>query len=669
LPRAPHTTCDTDLAYAKQQITEIEYPDVTAPCGTSTLDTAPPWTLGGPQPPEFRNLPLEEAVHIALSNSPVMRDVGGLVLRSPQAAVTAINPAIVETDPRFGVEAALSAFDASFAASAFFEKNDRPFNNQIAGLGTQFLQQDLNTYNLELRKRTAAGTSLALRNRNIYDFNNSPFNNIPNLPWTMTLEGEIRQPLLQGAGVDFNRIAGPNSTPGFYNGVMIARINTDVSLADFEAAVVGMVSDVENAYWELYYSYRDLDAKMAARDRAYETWRQVATLVERGPGGQLAVTAEAQAREQLYRLEAEVQDALAGRLPEKTTTTLFRGVGGVYTNERRLRRLMGLPAADGVLLRPAEEPSLARVSFGWEEALAESLTRRVELRRQKWLVKRRELELLASRNYLLPRVDVVSLYRYRGLGQDWFGNQGTEFDSAFGNLTDGDFQEWMMGIEVVNPIGNRQGHAAVRNAQLLVAREHRLLEEQEQEVVTDLSGAISELDRAYLLAMTNYNRRLAALRQLDSLTILLREADNIEKPRLLDLQLDAQRRLADAESLYYRSLAEHAVAIKNVHLEKGSLLDYNNVFLSEGPWPRKAYRDALRHIRLSHESNALRNYVCERAVSRGPYPQHLEPWQTAALPAESITPPEPTPTPAIRRLPAVPESRRLPEPQAGGPSS
>ena len=56
--------------------------------------------------------------------------------------------------------------------------------------------------------------------------------------------------------------------------------------------------------------------------------------------------------------------------------------------------------------------------------------------------------------------------------------------------------------------------------------------------------------------------------------------------------LDSQRRLAESEIRYFGSLTEYALSIKNVHFEKGSLLDYNDVFLAEGPWPGKAYDDA-----------------------------------------------------------------------------
>ena len=41
---------------------------------------------------------------------------------------------------------------------------------------------------------------------------------------------------------------------------MLARINTDIALADFEASVRNLVADVETAYWDLYLQYRSLDA-------------------------------------------------------------------------------------------------------------------------------------------------------------------------------------------------------------------------------------------------------------------------------------------------------------------------------------------------------------------------------------------------------------------------
>ena len=68
---------------------------------------------------------------------------------------------------------------------------------------------------------------------------------------------------VRGAGVDYNRIAGPNAAIGQYNGVLIARINMDVSLPDFERGIITFVTDVETSYWELLFVYHNLETVVA----------------------------------------------------------------------------------------------------------------------------------------------------------------------------------------------------------------------------------------------------------------------------------------------------------------------------------------------------------------------------------------------------------------------
>jgi len=631
---------------------QLEYPESCPPIDAASLEQPMPNELDASQPPKFRDLTLEEVVQITLANSQVLRDLSGQVLRAPDGVRSIHDPAITVSDPRFGVEGALSAFDATLAAQMFYQKNNRPLNNQFTALGVppgpdgtpSLFNQDINAYQVELAKRSAAGTQMALRHVVNYDFNNAPANNVPNLPWGAYVEGEVRQPLLQGAGVNYNRIAGVGSRglPGLYNGVLIARINSDISLAEFESGVRDLVNNAEGAYWELYFAYRDLDAKMAARDRALKTWQEVHAYYLTGRRGGDA-DQEAQAREQYFRLNADVQTALAGRPIEKSNYTTFLGAGGVYTNERRLRRAMGIPSNDGMLLRPVTEPLHAKIEFDWSTSVNEALVRRVELRQQGWRIRKRELELIAARNTLMPRLDAVARQRFRGLGHDLLDTTRSSYayETAYQNLTGGDFQEWDLGVELSMPLGFREAHAAVRNAQLRLARERIILAEQQQEIITDLSNAVAETHRSYAVAQTNYNRRLAAFQQLQALEAIFENADEAERPRLLDLLLDAQQRLADADSRYHRSLTEHAYAVKNVHLEKGSLLEANQVYLAEGAWPSKAYYDAARRAALTRPSPLL-NYAIRRrspTVSRSPFPQTFE-----------NAPPPPS---KLERLPAV----------------
>lgn len=659
--KQPEIEFDPDLAHLHKYASQIEYPDVTSEFYEDVASMPPPLTLDCQTPPTFWDMSLPEAIQTALQNSQALRDLGGLVIQSPANVRTVQDYALAVTNPRQGIDAALAEFDASFEVSTFFEKNDRALNNVFFGGGTRLLAQDLHYYNVEVNKTTATGGDLAVRQIINYDFNNSPGNDNPNRPWTVQMESEFRQPLLQGAGVDFNRIAGPNAQPGVLNGVLLARINADVSLSDFEIGVRNLVNDVETAYWELYFAYRDLDTKISARDRALETWRRVNILKETNRrGGELEE--EAQAREQYFRMEEEVQNALSGRLQDRIRTLLVRGQGGVQASERRLRLLLGTPVNDGRLIRPCDDPPMAKVMFNWSEILVEALCRREEIRRQKWLVKRRELELVASRNFLLPRLDALGRYRWRGLGHNLIDDDRMpeQFDNAFQDLTTGDFQEWQLGMEMTMPVGFRQGHAGVRNAELQLARERTLLDQTEREIAHDLSAAVAEVDRAYLIAQTNYNRRNAAREQLAALEERFERADEGQRIQLLQLLLDSQRRLSESESNYFRSLLEHANAVKNVHYQKGSLLDFNEIHLTEGPWPGKAYFDAEQREKGKHPPMPGLNYILRAPLplTRGVYHQRVQPDLPTFTPEASekihsldsvqpqpVSPPVPIPAP------------------------
>ena len=65
----------------------------------------------------------------------------------------------------------------------------------------------------------------------------------------------------------------------------------------------------------------------------------------------------------------------------------------------------------------------------------------------------------------------------------------------------------------------------------------------------------------------------------------------------LDQVLQSQRRHAQAQTDYYRALGSYSKAIAEVHYRKGSLLAYNDIHLSEGQWPDKAYDDAMERAR------------------------------------------------------------------------
>lgn len=633
-----------DNSHYMDVATNIEYPDVHQPSLEEVQTANNPLTVKNSENFDMWDVSLEEVTRITLSNSMVIRELGGRITDGGSNIATAIperlatklgpspggqttttyDPAIVETGngtgtgsqlSGTGVEAALAEFDAILDTSLTFQNNDRPQNfGAFAGgiFATNFIQ-DTHNYTAGITKIAADGTTFDVRSNTAYDNNNNGSRAAPS-DWFTNLEMGVSHPLLQGRGTQLNRIAGPQTAQqaaaGVVNqidGVIISRIRHDVQLTTFEMGVRDLMRDVEDAYWELYFAYQNLESQKVGRDSALETWKKVKALQRVGGQGGEA-DREAQSRAQYYQFRSQVETAL---------TNLFRV-------ENNLRYMMGLTHSDGRLIRPADEPTTAQVHFDWYTIHCESLARRAEIRKQKWQVKRREMELIATKNNLMPRLDLTGRYRFLGGGDDLLNSDATGIppfspgSNAWETLVSGDYQEWEAGVQFSMPIGFRRAMSGVRHHQLLLAQEKAVLQDMELEISHQLGHTIRDVDLNYALTQSNFNRRVAAEDEVEAV-----EAVYDSGRVTLDLLLDAQRRRAEAESAYYRSLVDYNRAIMRVHYRKGSLLEYNGVYLAEGPWPGKAHFDALRRSK-ERDAGTYINYGFTRpnVISRGTHPQY-----------------------------------------------
>ena len=600
---------DGDLSHLLTEATSIDYPDVESTGTPDAFEAYQPPSLLNQEPGKPWDLSLVEAVHTALKNSKVIRSVGQVrqfrqvgqgVSTPPESlsinsdfASTIYDVGIVETGQN-GVEQALSQFDAQWNTSLFWDRTDRPQNVTEEGQGTSIfarqLQRDNMNFSSELTKLSAQGTQWSFRNVTTYDSNNRPLRETVS-EWLTSFEAEMRHPILRGGGAAVRRAP-----------IMLARIQTDISLIDFMGNVRNLLSEVEKSYWELYFYYHNLDAAKTGRDSALLTWRQVNAKYQEGiEQGDAASVAQAQ--EQYFFFRGRAEEAKRDLLKA----------------ERQLRFLMGLAPSDGRIIRPSDKPTDALVKFEWEDIRDECLTRSGEIRRQKWRVKEQEIGLQAAKNNLLPQFDAVALYRWLGLGdQLWHSsNNRPEFpfagSQAMGNLTGGDSQEWRMGFEMNVPLGFRSALAEVRNRNLQLARARAILEDLELEQAHSLSDAVQNLHASYKLMNTAAMQVLSASQQVEALQVQA-ETGSVT----YEFLFDAQRRLADARVAYFQSLLQYNFSIVEVHYRKGSLLEYCGVDLQEGPWPQKAYFDAKIRAR-QRDASYYFNYghTRPRVISRG----------------------------------------------------
>ncbi|MFN7731262.1 MAG: TolC family protein [Pirellula sp.] len=680
-----------ELAQYLDQAQRIEIPDLEINPLPEATHTFEPLTLDN-QKFEFLDLTLEQCVSYALVNSKLIRTIPGLqrqnidmaaaILATPSQQLASVyDPALVATStspqqlavdqngnrllPRGthranqvgGVEDALSEFDAQFSAFWSYNNTDRPRN---VGAGNIFNPQNFqakdSTGQMALSKRIATGGVVTARSQTIYSYNNIPTQSITNpnnfgraVPsdYTQVIEFQVQHPLMRGRGTAINRIP-----------VVLARINEDLSQVDFEERIRNLVRDVEYAYWDLYLAYWNVENARIARDSAAQAYHFAYEKLQKGSAG----AAEAQAKYTFHDFQAQLDAAMGGG-------TVSGADPGLFGRERNLRLLIGWAATDGRLIRPADKPSISLAQFDYYDSLNETLHRSLDLRRQRWLIKQRELELMSAKNSILPSFDASVIYRYLGVGGSLLDNKGGNGNfppnpgqappSAAEVLLSGDYQEAAFRLDYMpNPVGARRASNDIRNKQLELAKASAILEEKEIAASHRISQVLGELNTNY----TQMTEQLAALAAADRMVKLFQKKFDVgdaSSEQIMDLLLRAQQNRANAGRNYARALTEYNKSIADVHLLKGSLLEYNNITLEEGLWPDKAYWDAHERSRERGAATYLTNGASRpRVVSQGEYEQHQ------GMPAG-----QPQSTEAVTVAPAPANESKIPMPTPANPAA
>ena len=614
---------DADLQHYKNRTIGIEYANVDQPTADEVVNSQRPHTVRDRQKDDVWEMSLMQAVHLAVQNNKMIRTRSNnqQLLQTPLNAPSVYDQALRETGFLFGnrgVEAALADFDATFTSALTFGHNETVANTVLPRPGF-ISSNDSGVFTSSLSKTLANGGSVALNHNWNYQGTNAVNPLFPSttlFPSNYTGVAQIQyvQPLWAGAGVEYNRTAGPSrsglgSITGVSQGVAIARINTDISIADFENSVVTMVKDVEDLYWELYLSYRQFDAANANRDSSLRTWREVKAKMDVGASGGKA-SDEAQARDFYFDSRANVENAW----------------GTILASENAFRKLLGLPVNDGKIIRPADNPVETEYITQWESALIDGLTRRLELRKQKWQIKSLELQRSAAENVTNPQLNFVSSYQVNGFGNHLLapnnadGTTAAGYNSAYGALARADQSGWNMGLQFSMPLGFRAAHAQLRNIELQLVKSRAALSAQELDISHELAEATQKIDLTYMTARTYLDRKIAAERRVQAVQA---EYDAGVTAATLDLVLRAQASNAAAEISYYTALVNYNKAITELHTRRGTLLENDGIQLTEGEWNSYAQQEAVRRAWARSYATPNRRLHTEPAefASPAPYPK------------------------------------------------
>jgi outer membrane protein TolC len=558
---------------------------------------------------------------------------------SDSIRVLALDPATIGAT----IESAISKFDAIWSTSMIWNTTDQPIGTSLqtfqAGGSTGSIEQEQATFSSGILKPLPTGGIAGITFNLPYTFTNLPARVNP--AYQPQLQFQFEQPLLQGFGVEINQLRpqhpGSILSPQFNvpaptaEGILITRIRFNQQRAEFERNVNQMLLNVETAYWNLYGSYWALYSREQGLRFAYESWKVTMAQYQAGKKS-LAEFAQAQGQYELFRSQ---------RLAAMDT---------VLDNERQLRALMGMQISDGTRLVPADAPTLALFRPDWSTALDESLKHRPELYMARQDVKANQMNVILAKNLLLPDLRFTATYDANAIGSR-LDSSGQ--DNALKNLASNTFNDWQIGLRLNVPIGFRTAHANLRQAQLQLARSYLVLQDQELKTERFLGLQYRRLSSAYEQIRSNRAQREAFGTQLKT-----QYEQYIAGRGTLDILLEAQRFWADALSTEYQSIVAYNNALIGFEYAKGTILQHNNIQISEGALPECVQARAVEHFRERTKGLILR----ERAAPTGVMAEQMEhSGPINLLPQNSQSIPD-----AWQERPPIKEADPLPPPDAPG---
>ncbi|RJP84973.1 MAG: TolC family protein [Desulfobacteraceae bacterium] len=354
----------------------------------------------------------------------------------------------------------------------------------------------------------------------------------------------ITQSLLQGFGPAVNLVS-----------VRQAEIDASASLYELRGFVEAMLAETEITYWNFVLAGKEVtifeQSLTIARQQLDEVEQQIEV-------GLLPEVEAAAARAEVARREQALIEARS------------------LLEERRLKllRLTNPKPEDGFNLRinassePAIEPEPITDLADRLELAGRS---RPDLNEARLRLRQNRLETIVTKNGLLPRLELFAV-----LGQTGYADS---FSNSFKELNN-DTYDYSVGIRFSQYLGNRSAKASDLAARASSRQAAEAVENLAQIVSLDVRLAANEVERTRQQIAASRVTRILQERTLEAETERFRVGSSTS---LLIAQ--AQRDLLVARIAEVMSVVNYRIALVQLNLAEGTLLERRGVKLAEGITP------------------------------------------------------------------------------------
>ena len=354
--------------------------------------------------PPFR-ISVSEAVLMALENNPAFH-------------VQRLQTQVVSTHE----DTARAAFDPILFGGLFRKRQNGPqFAFQSSTNSTAEMTHDTSSLQAGVMDTLPTGTHLELSGQT--DMDHPVYNHTAS-----RIGVSVNQPLLAGAGGDVNLAV-----------LRQARLDTRISLYETRGYALALVADVERANWDFVQSQKQRDV---FRDSLRVAEQQLSETRERIRVGKLAELESVAA-------EAEVASRQEGLITADNQFAVAR--------LRFLRLINSLrPMSWTLTPEVSDEPTPPAKSLDEVETyVAAAMVGRPDLQQARLEFERGELEVVRTRNGLLPKMDL-----FVTLGRSGYA-------SSFGDSVEGEVARGYdvgVGLQLAYPLRNRAAGADYRRA-------------------------------------------------------------------------------------------------------------------------------------------------------------------------------------------------------------
>jgi len=458
----------------------------------------------------------------------------------------------------------IGSYDPILTANLSIEHLVSPTANPFVGVsGTTNLAQNTGTANFNWTQSLASGTTFSVGFQNQRQTTNSFFTELNPLIST-GMRITFTQHLLQGLSINANR-----------RFITIAKNDREISDVAFRSQAINTVAQIENIYWDLVSAYDDVRVKERSLALAQKTLSDNKKQVEIGTLAPIEVT----------RAESAVasgqQDLIVSQTNLQLQQLLVKNALTRNMADPQLATAPVIPTSTMGL--PKQEPVVPI-----QDLINDALQHSPDLAQSRIDLTNRDITKRATRNELLPTVDLVAWYGAAGLA----GNANplavcisppcpspgppTGFGDAFTNLFGYNAPDYAVGLNVTIPIRNRAAQADQLRSELEYRQAQVRLQQLQNQIAIQVRNAQFSVQQ-------NRARVDAAIsaRQLASESLDAEQKKYALGASTNTLVLQAQRDLAQAEANVVIGMSVYEKSKVELDRVMGLTLTHNGIEIAD----------------------------------------------------------------------------------------